>query len=406
MNIEFIKKSIKSYFLFKDISLQLISISISALSSFLLFIILAKFLEVNEFGKFSYFFAMGYIISIILDFGGKINVLKEVSKSNNKKNKHKIFSISITNIFLISSLLYISLFIIFKDILFLSTIFCFSTICFLQICYSFLKGENKFLNELYYNLFNRFCIITVIIIFLYNKPINSNDIFWIIGSINIIFFFVIVFFEKIKLKLNFNKKIFIHLKYIFLIDLITSIYFRYQVVLLEHFDYSFIKIAEYSAAFRLVEFFVLVLSPIGILVLKFSTKNFNKNFFFKICYFLIFATGGISLVVGLILYNYSNFITEILYTEQFLNTSNYLKSFGLILIPIGVNIILSNVLLGMGLFKFYVLTIFFTFIINFMLNYFSLGQQNINMVVFNYFLSEIFFLLICWSRIFLIKNEK
>ena len=194
MNIEFIKKSIKSYFLFKDISLQLISISISALSSFLLFIILAKFLEVNEFGKFSYFFAMGYIISIILDFGGKINVLKEVSKSNNKKNKHKIFSISITNIFLISSLLYISLFIIFKDILFLSTIFCFSTICFLQICYSFLKGENKFLNELYYNLFNRFCIITVIIIFLYNKPINSNDIFWIIGSINIIFFFVIVFF--------------------------------------------------------------------------------------------------------------------------------------------------------------------------------------------------------------------
>jgi O-antigen/teichoic acid export membrane protein len=406
MNIEFIKKNIKSYFLFKDISLQLISILISGLSSFLLFIILARFLEVSEFGKFSYFFAIGYTISIILDFGGKINVLKEISKSNNKKNKNKIFSISITNIFLISLLLYISTFIIFNNIIFLSTIFCFSTICFLQICYSLLKAESKFLNELYYNLINRFCIITIIIIFLYNKPINSKDIFCIIGTINIIFFFVIVFFEKINLKFNFNKKIFIYLKYIFLIDLITSIYFRYQVVLLEYFDYGFIKIAEYSAAFRLVEFFVLALSPIGILVLKFSTKNLNKIFFHKICYFLIFIIGGISFSTGLILYNFSNFITQILFTEQFINTSYYLKSFGLILIPVGINIILSNILLGMGYFKFYVLTIFFTFIINFMLNYFSLEQQDINIIIFNYFLSEIFFLLICWSRIFLIKNEK
>ncbi|MFJ8067873.1 oligosaccharide flippase family protein [Peribacillus sp. NPDC096447] len=304
-------------------SINLIS---KLLANLFVFMIIARALSINDFGKLMYFYTISIIVNIFVDYGFNLYTVKEMAK--NKQNWQKVFTESLNaKIFLtiICTILFIPLFLIYKeDILIL--FFFFGTGIFTSyINYILLPFRilDKYKFETNFSILSNVLLFIIVLIL---SLVSHNVIFvsfsFFFSRILVLILLIIVIKKEINLsfaiKINFaisykvlkrNISYGIHL-------IVGTLYFQVDTIILNYFS-DFINVANYQSAFRIIMaglIFTDVLS--NILLPKIATIQSYEILIAYVKKFknLLMVFG---LLIGLVLFLSSEMIIKIIYGDGF-----------------------------------------------------------------------------------------
>ena len=153
--------------IFGNASLVLFVTGFLGIMSMLVNIIIARELNVTLYGQYSIFIGVGSIMGIFMEGGAKHLIQRNISINNRLKENNIIFSslilVSTKNICFIFIFTSIISFIYLNHIFFEVVLMCicFSLTSLYQMFSYYLKGQQKFIIDSYFNIFNRFVKVTI-----------------------------------------------------------------------------------------------------------------------------------------------------------------------------------------------------------------------------------------------------
>jgi O-antigen/teichoic acid export membrane protein len=381
---------------FKNIVYFYVSTFFSLLLSILIFLILIKNLNIQEFGIYSKLISLIITLTFLLDFGFSNMAWKKISE--NEKNFEKIFCTSLLFYSSVSLVLF-SIFLIFKQDIFIFLIFIFSFLS--NLFRSFLYGLGKMKELMISDIFSYLFKLLILIIFLKNITLQIA-----IFSVFLHFFssFVIrlfFLFEKIKnIKPSFFNLDLYGLISSYLLSILPILYSNFSVIFFSLFSLELSALIYFS--FSLTSIIFNFSSPFYLALLPYISKKQDKKtikFSIKFSFLLNILLFTFSLlflkeITFLINKEYLNYINEILllffsFTFLFLASVLNFISFSLgkfkeiITIELIANILLFSSSLFLNIFSFLL-----SFLIRFILYSFLLK---------NFLEKKIFYLLIFLS---------
>lgn len=371
----------------KDTFYQTISNILSGIILFLLIIILSRNLGVYEFGRYQLAVTIGTFAFLFLDGGFKNLIFREYTyPSDEIKNiLNQLFSTAILHL-IICSIFLLSIVQFFKEnILFSLAIIFYSLYVFCFFISSYLKAKGKFILDAYWNLFFKIMSVIFVILISFFYKLNSEGVF--ILSIFGLFFCVFPVILKNK-NFSFNKFNITFYKFtynFFLIDLFTQIYFKSDILMVSYFK-GYNENAIYTAASRIIEGIIFLISPLVFIYSQKLRKTDKKLPFFR-NFFLLFMS--ISLIITFIGMMSSKLIIRIFYGISYINSALALKILFIACFFMIINFMLTQSSIAFNKEKFYSrLTIICAFV-NIILNFFLIPKFGANGAAISTVVTEI-----------------
>jgi len=319
---------------------------------FVFFVILARILGNRDFGYFTYTFAFGSLAAIFTDLGTNIFLVKSISKDKNTVSE--LGSVIELKIFLSIIVLVISaviaffsaekpwIVIVFTGSLLLSA--------FLDPAVSVFRAHKQMYYETIIMLFWRILIVglSLLGIYLLHFGLIEISISFIAGGFIALVAAILVikrvynadFFLFRKPNIEFWKKILKVSVPMGVLVIFAGIFFKLNVILLEHFKTSR-EVGWYSAAFKLIEgtffvpsIFIGTLFPFLCETNEDSRISDSSHFLFKRAFIFLLS---ISVLIAAVFTLFSDKIILILYGIQYLPAENSLKIISWALIFIFLN---------------------------------------------------------------------
>ena len=286
----------------KKLGFQWISTIYVAVISFVVSVLLARELGVENFGNYSYILSLAGIILIIQDGGYKMLIFRE---NVDHSSSRLLMSYAVSHTLLISMLCTLVIILLHPQRWFtiLMAVWCMGLVAICGFVSSLLKGKGDFKSDAIWKIVTRSLTAGAILwaLFFYNdKAITSLFIFW--SSALLLALIWPIYKRYLKLpSFNFQNNL-IKSSIVFLtIDVATILYFRSDIVLLEYFGNVEGDVGQYSAAYRIIEGLILLATPFALIAFHSLRQSYNmkENFFRLFWIFLLTIFFAAICIVGL-----------------------------------------------------------------------------------------------------------
>jgi O-antigen/teichoic acid export membrane protein len=282
-----------------NLGYQSVSTLYVALLGFLLSVILARELGVENFGKYSYILSLAGIFVIIQDGGYKTIILRESVDSFNKSllSSAVFHVISIT----ILGILVIFLFQPHYWLGILTAVICMGLVVLTSFVSSLLKGRGDFKSDAIWKIVIRsltaFAILCVLFFF-ENSSVTSLFVAWSVALLIVLIWpFVKGFLRcpSFKIKGDLFRASIVFLT----IDIATIFYFRSDIVMLEYFGKISSDVGQYSAAYRILEGVILLATPVAQIAFRSLRLRQGQKEFYSLLGLLVLLMLLVSLIISL-----------------------------------------------------------------------------------------------------------
>lgn len=372
--------------LFKRVGRNLIYKSIgeffSRSGAFIFYIVIARTLGAELFGKYSFAFAYASIFMIFLDFGLNTVLIRDIATHPSWIGKYigNMFTLKIILSLVVILLINFTIYLLnypmeTKLIVNLMGIVVIFT-AFLEYFFSVLSGLEKMNLEMIVKMINKLLIVifTIFAISMGFKLIGVIiSVICAYGlSVFLSAYFIHRKIEKIKFMYDwiFIKSVARSALLVGITGVIIIVYTKVDIVLLSFFKRPDIEIGWYTAGIKLLETFQCIpalligaVLPIFSSLYKESEENL-KNFFKKIILITV-VLGSFVTLVGLV---FSKIIIKIIYGEMFMNTLHSLKIIIFSIVFIFTNSIFMSFLTAIRRERFNIITICICLLCSILLN--------------------------------------
>ena len=357
---------------------QLASSAGVGIISFVLSLFIARHVGASNFGQYSTALAIGSILAIGFDGGMRNLLIRERTRVSEhlasllKELPHIAMGYSL----FVAMLASIFCLIIFPNHLYLGLgiIWCFWGAVITQYASAILRGDGHLKAEALWQLKQRLltALLMAITVFLGFFEAWQLLLTWAIGALCANQFFREGFRLKPMLKplLSLDFKLYRTLLPLLCIDLATTIYFRSDLIMLKSLKVSDDDIGQYAAAYRLIEAFILVASPVSIIIFRkvrllHEERLLQKNYIIKsLLISVLFGLLGLALIEWI-----ANPLIQLVYGVKYVKAAELLPILGWMILPIIPNMVLTQTALALNLEKSYALIATVAAIGNLILNF-------------------------------------
>jgi O-antigen/teichoic acid export membrane protein len=357
-------------FLIKKMSVQWLALSIASFIGILLTIFLARELEVEKFGQYGLILSFGAIFTILIDLGYR-NIIVLGSIKEKKSSGQVLLFVSAIRSFVLSLLLIPLIFLFFNSfVLSISIGLIFFMTNLISNTSFFLKAINSVYKDALFIVVNKSLTLAFIVT---TVLYYSSDIYLILLSWFAALFISLILFNPVKLinsKITSKEYLLFpkNFMYFYLIDIFTFLYYRSDLLLMKLLGTSMHEIGNYTASFKFIEGFVILQTPLSIMLLRFlinpsSSVIRHKKFVILLSTFFVIS-------LSLVIHFYAEDISLIFYGDKYDNSGKYLSILSISLIFIFINMFFIQYCLSRDLIVQYFYATLIAAIFNTMLNYF------------------------------------
>lgn len=258
--------------IFRNLAAQWMATAFVGIVSLAVSIFIARQTGPATFGEYSVALSVGAVLAIFID-GGIRNLLMRERTRASAHLAHLadlLPSLAFGHALIValaSSLIAITFFTE-KLALTLATIWCFFGIVVTQYISAMLRGEGRLAQDAGWQMGHRalsalFIVLTIILGF--HSPWHILAA-WGAGAMTANFLFP--FGLKCRPSFTFRPGMYKIVLPLLWIDLMTAVYFRSDMMMLQWFDVPDEKIGQYAAGYRLIEAVILFLNPLGVLLFR------------------------------------------------------------------------------------------------------------------------------------------
>lgn len=368
--------------------------------SFAIVIILGRTMGPEQFGVYNFYLSLVSIYMILMDGGFKTLIFREGTKlSVGYDFSHKeVLSLAVGNVSLFLTIgLVVTLFVSGSagNILFFALIFAaFSSVT--MFVSSQLKAEGKFVAESIWQSTTRAVTFSTILLAVIIGWHEISDIFlaWSIGlGICLLLPYARPFWTWPNMRIH--PDILKMSIFIIIIEATTVIYFRADIIMLTLLGVAPGEVGNYSAAYRVLEGVILVMTPVAHMGFRQLRLNWQSPLQLqRVLAGLLGAMVIISIIIIITGYNLSENVIRAAFGRNYEGASEILYVLLLAIIFILPNYILTQSALALNLEKKYAISACITALMNVVLNLMFIPEFGVLAAVWTTIATE-FFLLIC-----------
>ena len=353
------------------------SVGVGAIS-FVLSLFIARQVGSSYFGQYSTALAIGSILAVVLDGGMRTLLTRERTRAceHLSWSREALPHIAMGHSLIAAILASIICLIAFTDQLSpgLEIIWCFWGAVITQYASAILRGDGLLKTDSLWQLKQRVltALLIAITVFLGYFETWQLLLTWAAGALCANLFFKEGFRFKplFRPQLSLDIKLYRSLLPLLWIDLVTTIYFRCDLILLRSFQVSDNDIGQYAAAFRLIEATILIASPVSIIIFRkvrllHEEHVLQTNLIVKsLLISTLFGLLGVTLIEWI-----GNPLVRLAYGTQYGQAATLLSILGWMIILLIPNAVLTQTALALNLEKPYALAATLAAIGNISLNY-------------------------------------
>lgn len=341
-----------------------------AVIGFLVSVILARVLGVEEFGNYSYILSLVGIFLIIQDGGFKTLIFRQSVNGS----PQSLLSSGITHVAIITILGFLAI-LIFQPhrwITILTAVGCMGLVVLCSFVSSYLKGKGDFKSDAIWKMVIRTLTAFAILIALFSFEESSLTylfIGWSVALLLALFWPIVKGYLKWP-SFNFKSDLF-KVSMVFLtIDFATVLYFRSDIVMLEYFGYIKDEVGQYSAAYRILEGIILLATPVAQIAFRSLRLKRRQNEFYLLLRWLVFFMFFISVIIALAGAFFGKNLILLVFGEQYHYAGELLPLLLLAIIFILPNYILTQGTIALNKEISYAKIVVLVAILNIVLNFF------------------------------------
>lgn len=382
--------------MFLDIFFQQFSVAVSAVILLVFHFFIGRFGGTQVYGEFSFIMAVLSFYAILMDGGFKTLIFRESVGGSVKQLKRNAFSYS----FLTASAgIAIFTFIFGSFGLSLVSVLFFFLFVFINMIFAEIKGKGNFRLEGFLNVCLR--LLQLVSVVLIIKFISPFSIFTAMSLSFVIF--ILFIYKRVGLKewlggFNIDFGI-LKLAFPFIvIDFLTSIYFRIDIIIINYLlDKN--SVALYSSAYKFVEGLILIFTPVTLVIFrKFREKHLGGERQKS----LIFATLGLSFVFSVIcilfFMKFGDNIMLLTFGKEYVSAVPVLLVLGFSLIFVFPNGFLTQFAIAANRERYYALTVTAVTFVNILLNIILIPSLGINGAAYATIASEMILFLFLFTK--------
>ncbi len=321
--------------------------------SYLISLITARLAGPEIFGDFSLALSFGSILIILIEGGFKTLINREEVGSGQKKiNANQIISTAVFHIIIVSLFSIVILYFFLRDInlkiLLILTAIYFMLTAFLNLKHAALRGKGNFTTDAKLQILNRTVTLMFFLITLYFFEIEAWKLILslLIGTLVVL----MVTLLKSEIIASLCSPKFTTYKYVYLIfilEILFGIYFRFDLIIMNFLDIEVKEIGYYSAAFKILEFFLLLGTPISLIIFHRYRlfRDLNSKINLDTLYYLI-GLIAFGIFISLPIFFNSEVIVKFVYGNEYLDSSAHVKIFSMALVFLLPKILLIQFLLA------------------------------------------------------------
>ena len=340
-----------------------------AMLGFLVTVLLARNLGVEQFGSYSYILSLAGIFLIFQDGGYKTLIFR-----NSVDNSSSILLSNAVAHVLSVTLIGLTIILLWQSQHWLAIFFaigCMALVVFSGFVSSILKGRNDFKLDAIWKVVIRSSTAIGILFFLFfieNSSLAYLFVCWFLALLLVLIWPMskgYLIWPSFKFNNDLLKSSMVFLT----IDVATVFYFRSDIVLLENFGNKEGDVGQYSAAYRVLEGFILLATPVAMIAFRHLRLNyeFKQKFFYLLWKLLLsmFFTAIILAGIGAI---WGKAIMVFIFGVQYLYAGTLLFWLLLAMVFIFPNYMLTQGAIALNREKGYAKIAIFVAIVNILLN--------------------------------------
>ncbi|XOJ84602.1 oligosaccharide flippase family protein [Methylophilaceae bacterium Uisw_099_01] len=270
-----------------NLGYQSVSTLYVALLGFLVSVILARELGVEDFGSYSYILSLAGIFVIIQDGGYKTIILRESVDGP----VQSLLSSAVFHVISITILGILAVFLLqpHRWLGILTAVFCMGLVVLSSFVSSLLQGRGDFKSDAIWKIVIRsltaFAILWALFFF-ENGSVTSLFVGWSVALLIVLIWPLVKGFLRWP-SFKINGELFRASMVFLTIDVATIFYFRSDIVMLEYFGHISGDVGQYSAAYRILEGVILLATPVAQIAFRSLRLRQNKKEFFELLSWLI-----------------------------------------------------------------------------------------------------------------------
>ena len=379
---------------------SILIIIISILSTYLV----AKYLNIFEFAKYSEAIALGSIFLILFDSGFKNIIFRENIVKLKQQKYLKEAGVNSTLI-LVFSLIIITL--LKQDYYMHLALICFYLTNLLIFKSFYFKGIGKYLYDFKLNIsFRGLSLIFLIIQLIVLEKLSAFS-FFLFWCLSLLICVLIIYLKNLNLKLKslkFNFKIYKKIYCFFLIDLFVVIYFKSDILILKYFDINPVIIANYSMSHKMFEIPMMFITPLCIVFyrntrIQFLEKRLKFNSVYKVIYAII-----LSIVYFLLIkFFYKDFI-KLLFSEKFVESIAMVEKMNIAILFMSVNCFFIMFFFSINKEKIILFIVFLSMVFNLSFNMLLVPILGHDAVIYSFIITEILVFSLLIINLFVRRN--
>jgi O-antigen/teichoic acid export membrane protein len=301
----------------KSLGYQWVSTLYVAVLGFMVSVLLARELGVEDFGNYSYILSLAGIFLIIQDGGYKTLIFRDsVDDSTQSLLSSGVMHVVSITVFgaLVVLLLQPQ-----RWLAILTAVGCMGLVVLSGFVSSLLKGRGDFKSDAVWRMVIRSltaCAILSALFFYEDGSVTSLFVGWSMALVLALIWPIVKGYLRWP-SFNFKSEL-LRASMVFLtIDVATVFYFRSDIVLLEYFGHIQGDVGQYSAAYRVLEGLILLATPVAQIAFRSLRLRQNQKEFFGLLSWLVLAMLMIAGIIAVIGVFFGGDLMLIVFGEQY-----------------------------------------------------------------------------------------
>jgi O-antigen/teichoic acid export membrane protein len=301
----------------KNLGYQWASTLYVAVLGFVVSVLLARELGVEDFGNYSYILSLAGIFLIIQDGGYKTLIFRESvdnsSQSLLSSGVMHVVSITVFGalvVFLLQPQRWLAI---------LTAVCCMGLVVLSGFVSSFLKGRGDFRSDALWIMVIRSLTATAMlwVLFFYDgNSVTSLFVGWSVALVLALIWPIAKGYLR-RPSFNFKGELFRASMVFLTIDVATVFYFRSDIVLLEYFGHIEGDVGQYSAAYRVLEGVILLATPVAQIAFRSLRLRQNQKDFFGLLNWLVLVMLIVAIIIAVIGVFFGGDVMMTIFGEQY-----------------------------------------------------------------------------------------
>lgn len=371
----------------------------------LLSILIARAIGPQEFGKYSVALTLGAFASIFIDggFGRLLQREKTLPTIAIQPHQEQLFAYALGHAYKIMVVLIIVILLFSNNIvMILLTLLYFSFVSINQFSLANLRGSGHLVKDASWQIIYRLITLSILVAII--TMLNFKSATEIIAGYCVSVLIFVSFISKpIRHSPRFDIPCDIYnaLIPLVVIDLMATIYFKSDVLILAFLGVPKSQIGNYSAAFRFIEICTFIMAPVNLIIFRRLRllKN-NYNTLPKQIVKLVLISGLISFSISLILRLFGDSAIVLIYNSSYEGAKSVLFILTVAIFFVFPNMIMNQALFALDLEKYFAYTVFLAALISVGLNVHYIPLYGIYASAWITVVTEVF-LFVCFSSVLL-----